>query len=104
MKLIPRKGGGAGHGGGGRGGGGRGGGGKGGGSGKSGGGGKSRNSGGKSGSGGQLKVSSVGGLPPSHDEVTTYGEGGGTPIEVKSGRFKGSRFGGGTRDQVYGTG
>jgi hypothetical protein len=51
----------------------------------------------------ELKVSQVDGLPKGHDKVTTYGKGGGSPINEKSGPLKGWHVGGGTRNQVYGS-
>ena len=48
-----------------------------------------------------MRVSNVDGLPEGHIKATTYGEGGGIPIDVESGPFKGHHVGGGTRSQVY---
>lgn len=49
------------------------------------------------------KVSQVDGLPKGHNKATTYGRGGGAPVDVKSGPFTGWRFGGETRSRVYGS-
>ena len=49
----------------------------------------------------QTVVSRIDGLPAHHDKVTTYGGGGGSPIKIKSGPFKGWSFGGGNRSRVY---
>ena len=47
-------------------------------------------------------VSKLEGLPKGHDEVTTYGDGGGIPIKMKSGPLTGWTVGGGKRSEVYG--
>lgn len=102
--LVPRRGGGGGHSGGGHSGGGHSGGGH---SGGSHSGGSSKGSKGTTSHGappsGRKSGSEIDGLPKGRNKVTTYGKGGGHPVEVKNGPLKGWRVGGGARSEVYGS-